>query len=607
MLGRRGAGVAVLAPGSATFRCGLASAAAPLCVPHCAAVRVGAGTGAETCVSPHCIPPEFRLDDAERAQAVHEEADRARRRGGIKKKGLGVVGASVQEAGAGAGAGAGGGDGFFFERGGGDSGPWTGREALRLRPDGAHPTQLQFPMRRGRLNTLIFSRQHIRDLLALIWLKALQDPRVGLDAAARAGTAALLVVPDALDVEEISLMAEVVLRDLGFRALAVHVESVAAAFAHGAPVSCVVNVGAQSSSVVCVEDGCALPASRIFLPYGGDDLSQTLWWLLAEGGAGGFLDGLGASQGAAVLDACKEAGALAPTDEAHLGRLAQAAFSGDAEPFVTRVWPEDPGKGGPRDLSLQLGLAAALVPLGLFQPALLGVCVEGQVPGGVRLAEGATGGAAAAAGAIQQEAKVLRAVSATKIAVIAGSGVGPFAAAAEAARGGAAADLAGGAEQAEDSVGAVVLELLREAQGGKVGHDFFGLDAAVQHSIDRAYRPDMRSRLFGNILVVGGGAQLPGLVEALESRVEQRVRGDVLVDAVNVKPPKAFPGAHGVSQSRSTAVWRGGCLLAALDLNRDESWLPRDEWVHGGGIPGAAGRLGAREPLIAQLLWHVAN
>ena len=132
-------------------------------------------------------------------------------------------------------------------------------------------------------------------------------------------TAALLVVPDALDVEEISLMAEVVLRDLGFRALAVHVESVAAAFAHGAPVSCVVNVGAQSSSVVCVEDGCALPASRIFLPYGGDDLSQTLWWLLAEGGAGGFLDGLGASQGAAVLDACPAANG---TCEALLERVA---------------------------------------------------------------------------------------------------------------------------------------------------------------------------------------------------------------------------------------------------------------------------------------------
>jgi actin-related protein len=164
-----------------------------------------------------------------------------------------------------------------------------------------------------------------------------------------------------------------------------------------------------------------------------------------------------------------------------------------------------------------------------------------------------------------------------------------------------------GVGPAEEGVGAAVLELLREAQGGKIDPEFFGLDAAVLHSIDRAYRPDMRSRLFGNILVVGGGARLPGLVEALESRVEQRVRGDVLVDAVNVKPPKAFPGAHGVSQSRSTAVWRGGCLLAALDLNRDESWLPRDEWVHGGGVPGRTGKLGARETLLAQLLWHVAN
>jgi len=602
----RGRGLAVLAPGSAVFRCGWATATAPLEVPHCAAVGVEVTSGAETCVSPHCIPPEFRVEEAERARAVQAAVDRARLRGGVKKRGLGAVGASVTPV-AGATEGREEGGGFFFERGPGAAGPWTGWEALRLRSDPASPAQLQFPMRRGRLNTLIFSQQHVRDLVALIWRAALEDSRVGLDAHARADAAALLVVPDSLDVDEISLLADVVLQDLGFRACAVHVESVAAAFSHGAPVSCVVNLGAQASSVVCVEDGCALPASRIFLPFGGDDLSQTLWWLLLQGGAGTALDGLGACQGAAVLDACKEAVLRVPVDDAHLGRLVREAAAADAEPFAMRVWPEDSqGMGGrlgseARNLELRLGMVPTIVPIGLFEPALMGVCVEGQIPGGVRLAEGAAAGASAAEGAFEQEMGVLRAVSATKIAVIAGSGVGPFATAAK-------ADQLTRESAELGCVGPLVSELLKKAHSGAVEPEHFGLDLAVVHSIDRAYRPDLRGRLFANILVVGGTGQLAGLPEALESRVEQLVRGDSSAETVNVKPPKAFPGANGVPQSRATAVWRGACLLAALDLNRDESWLSREEWVHGGCVNGAERRrLGERDPLVAQLLWHVAN
>jgi actin-related protein 8 len=65
-------------------------------------------------------------------------------------------------------------------------------------------------------------------------------------------------------------MLSIVLCDLGFSTAVIHQEALAAAFGNGLSTSCVVNIGAQVTQVVCVEDGVALPHTALALPYGGD-------------------------------------------------------------------------------------------------------------------------------------------------------------------------------------------------------------------------------------------------------------------------------------------------------------------------------------------------
>jgi len=44
--------------------------------------------------------------------------------------------------------------------------------------------------------------------------------------------------------------------------------------------ACVVDVGAQKTTVSCVEDGALLPNTKLIMPYGGDDCTRLLSTLL---------------------------------------------------------------------------------------------------------------------------------------------------------------------------------------------------------------------------------------------------------------------------------------------------------------------------------------
>ena len=65
-----------------------------------------------------------------------------------------------------------------------------------------------------------------------------------------------------------------------FHCATLHQESVCACFGAGFPAACVVDLGDQCTKISCVEEGISLPGTQIYLPYGGDDVTQTLAWLL---------------------------------------------------------------------------------------------------------------------------------------------------------------------------------------------------------------------------------------------------------------------------------------------------------------------------------------
>lgn len=65
------------------------------------------------------------------------------------------------------------------------------------------------------------------------------------------------------------------MRDFGFNRCSFIQESLSATFGSGVTQACVVDVGAQKTSICCVEEGMCLENSRINLKYGGADVTET--------------------------------------------------------------------------------------------------------------------------------------------------------------------------------------------------------------------------------------------------------------------------------------------------------------------------------------------
>jgi actin-related protein 8 len=65
-----------------------------------------------------------------------------------------------------------------------------------------------------------------------------------------------------------------------FKSILIHQESVMATYAMAVQTGCVVDIGAQKISVVCVDDGQILPRTIIRKHYGGDDINQLLFRLI---------------------------------------------------------------------------------------------------------------------------------------------------------------------------------------------------------------------------------------------------------------------------------------------------------------------------------------
>ncbi|KAI3889513.1 hypothetical protein MKW92_000404 [Papaver armeniacum] len=126
------------------------------------------------------------------------------------------------------------------------------------------------PIRRGHFNvSQHYPLQQVLEDLHAIW-----------DWSERNMYSAILVVPETFDSREIKEMFSIILRDLRFSTAVVHQESLAAAFGNGLSTACIVNMGAQVTSSMCVEaHGVAVPTTGVTLPFGGEDISRCLLWI----------------------------------------------------------------------------------------------------------------------------------------------------------------------------------------------------------------------------------------------------------------------------------------------------------------------------------------
>jgi actin-related protein 8 len=83
------------------------------------------------------------------------------------------------------------------------------------------------------------------------------------------------IIPDLYERQYVTSALEMLLHQFGFGRVCFIQESLAATFGSGYSTSCIVDIGAQKTSICCVEEGMCIENSRINLKYGGADITET--------------------------------------------------------------------------------------------------------------------------------------------------------------------------------------------------------------------------------------------------------------------------------------------------------------------------------------------
>ncbi|CCG83898.1 protein of unknown function [Taphrina deformans PYCC 5710] len=150
----------------------------------------------------------------------------------------------------------------------------TGKAALRIPTDSSPHYDLFWPIQNGVLHERAYqAREQLLGDLGIIISQAVQT-ELGIAKNSFSDYSVALVVPDLYDKAFVESLFVIFFRDLKFSNALVLQESVCATFGAGISSACVVDVGAQSTTISCVEEGLCIGDSRISMTYGGDDLTK---------------------------------------------------------------------------------------------------------------------------------------------------------------------------------------------------------------------------------------------------------------------------------------------------------------------------------------------
>ncbi|KAI7832959.1 hypothetical protein BX661DRAFT_178868 [Kickxella alabastrina] len=138
---------------------------------------------------------------------------------------------------------------------------------------------IRHPLRNGSFNIQDYaSVEEILGDIESIWTGAL-EAELGIGRREFSKYAVVLVIPDVFSRVEVAALSDVLLRRMGFQHLLVQQSSTLVTFGAGISTACVVDVGAQKTSIACIEDGYCYQESRVNIMYGGDDITRFLFRL----------------------------------------------------------------------------------------------------------------------------------------------------------------------------------------------------------------------------------------------------------------------------------------------------------------------------------------
>lgn len=152
----------------------------------------------------------------------------------------------------------------------------TGKDALRIPEKSIPRYRLFWPLRHGWYNENEYEekKELLNDISTIIEeaIKTQLNLRRKRD---WSQYGCVFVVPDLYERQYVIQSLDMLMRDFGFGKVCFIQESLAATFGAGYTVACVVDVGAQKTSICCVEEGMCVENSRVNLKYGGLDVTET--------------------------------------------------------------------------------------------------------------------------------------------------------------------------------------------------------------------------------------------------------------------------------------------------------------------------------------------
>jgi actin-related protein 8 len=155
---------------------------------------------------------------------------------------------------------------------------FCGMQALRIPDDSKPKYRLFWPLQSGVFNEDekdYLSRDHLFGDLESVIESALRN-ELGLKRSSQwEEYSCVWVIPDLYDKRYVEQVLDMCLKDFEFKQVSFMQESLTATYGAGYSSACIVDIGAQKTSMCCVEDGMCIEDSRINLKYGGYDVTET--------------------------------------------------------------------------------------------------------------------------------------------------------------------------------------------------------------------------------------------------------------------------------------------------------------------------------------------
>lgn len=157
-----------------------------------------------------------------------------------------------------------------------------GDDIFQLDPEADY--NIHYPIRRGLFNlhsNVGGSLYNVLDHMQSIWEYAI-TVKLGIPLSDLCNYKAVLLIPDIFNRTHAKEMVNLILNQLGFNSCFLVQDHVAALFGSGMGYACIVDVGAEKTSISCVEEGASQASTRVCLEYGGSDITQLFMWLLQK-------------------------------------------------------------------------------------------------------------------------------------------------------------------------------------------------------------------------------------------------------------------------------------------------------------------------------------